>query len=251
MKIKIATYNIHKGIGGVDRRYRLERIVEVIRHYGPDVVLLQEVDDGVPRSMRDRQAARIARLTGLEYLQFQPNVRLREGVYGNAILSRFQIHDPVDIELTIPLKKRRRAQVAQINLVHADRQRSVTVVNVHLGLAGFERRIQLTRLLRHSTFESLPPSSPCLMGGDFNDVWGVIGRRIMKPAGFESASKCKRTFPAVAPMRPLDAIYYRGDCVPREVFAGQINLARKASDHLPLIAEFEIGLDNQAVIPSS
>jgi endonuclease/exonuclease/phosphatase family metal-dependent hydrolase len=248
MKIKIATYNIHKGIGGVDRRYRLERIVEVIRHYEPDVVLLQEVDDGVPRSQRDRQADKLANLTGLEHTQFQPNVKLREGVYGNAILSRFPIHDPVDIDLTIPLKKRRRAQIARIDLVpegshvQEGRHRSVTLINLHLGLAGFERRIQLTRLLQNSAVEGLHRDAPCLLGGDFNDVWGAIGMRIMKPAGFESASECRRTFPAVAPVRPLDAIYYRGDCAPHQVVAGRIDVARKASDHLPLIAEFEVGL---------
>ena len=242
MRIKIATYNIHKGIGGVDRKYRLERIAEVIRHYEPDVVFLQEVDDGAPRSKRDRQADKLATLTGLEHAAFQPNVKLREGVYGNAILSRFSLHDPVDIDLTIPFKKRRRAQVTRLDLIEEGRHRSVALINLHLGLAGFERRIQLARLLHSSAVEGLHRDTPCFIGGDFNDVWGAIGMRIMKPAGFESASDCRRTFPAVAPVRPLDAIYYRGDCAPREVIVGRIHLARKASDHLPLIAEFKIGL---------
>ena len=47
IKIRVLTYNIHKAIGGVDRRYRPERIIETIGHYQPDIVLLQEVDDGV------------------------------------------------------------------------------------------------------------------------------------------------------------------------------------------------------------
>ena len=46
MRPRLLTWNIHKGIGGIDRRYRPDRIVEVIRHYEPDVVLLQEVDEG-------------------------------------------------------------------------------------------------------------------------------------------------------------------------------------------------------------
>src|SRR5580765_5233329 len=49
MRFHLVTYNIHKGIGGVDRRYRPERIVEALQHHRPDLVLLQEVDDGVPR----------------------------------------------------------------------------------------------------------------------------------------------------------------------------------------------------------
>ncbi len=43
MKIRLVIYNIHKCIGGIDRRYDLPRIVEVINHYRPDIVLLQEV----------------------------------------------------------------------------------------------------------------------------------------------------------------------------------------------------------------
>ena len=55
MQFRLVTYNIHKGIGGVDRLYRPERIVETLAHYQPDIVLLQEVDDGVPRSRHHRQ----------------------------------------------------------------------------------------------------------------------------------------------------------------------------------------------------
>ena len=43
MKIKVLTYNIHKCVGGVDRRYDLGRIVEIINHHQPDIALLQEV----------------------------------------------------------------------------------------------------------------------------------------------------------------------------------------------------------------
>ena len=42
MRFRIITYNIHKGIGGVDRRYRLQRIIETIAHYRPDIALLRE-----------------------------------------------------------------------------------------------------------------------------------------------------------------------------------------------------------------
>ena len=41
------TWNIHKGVGGLDRRYDLGRTVAVIQHYNPDIVLLQEVAQGI------------------------------------------------------------------------------------------------------------------------------------------------------------------------------------------------------------
>ena len=52
---RIVTYNIHKGIGGLDRRYRPERIIETLTRYQPDIVLMQEVDCMVPRSNCDNQ----------------------------------------------------------------------------------------------------------------------------------------------------------------------------------------------------
>lgn len=240
MRLKVLTYNIHKGIGGVDRKYRLSRIVDVIRHYQPDVALLQEVDDGVPRSRKDCQAEALAQELEFKHAHFQRNVTLRQGAYGNAILSRFPIHDPLDLELIVPPKKRRRAQIGRLRLEHEGHHRTLVIVNLHLGLAGFERRIQLNRLLRDSAIHRMHHDTPCLIGGDFNDFWGTIGNRIMKPLGFHSATGNQRTFPAMTPLRPLDAIYHRGDCTAYRSYTGRIQLAREASDHLPLIAEFEV-----------
>src|SRR5206468_2000141 len=42
MKLRLVTYNIHKGVG-TDRRLRLDRVAEIVRHYDPHVVCLQEV----------------------------------------------------------------------------------------------------------------------------------------------------------------------------------------------------------------
>ena len=78
MHFRLLSYNIHKGIGGVDRRYDLERIVETINYYRPDVALLQEVDDGVPRSRRHAQAELLAEATELDALRL-PAQRLAQG----------------------------------------------------------------------------------------------------------------------------------------------------------------------------
>lgn len=111
MRFRIITYNIHKGIGGLDRRYRLERIIETIAHYTPDIVLLQEVDDGVPRSRHDRQAEVLADSLGFRHFAYQRNVHLKKGHYGNAVLSRYPLHQTGHVDLSVPMKKRRRALV--------------------------------------------------------------------------------------------------------------------------------------------
>jgi len=50
MHLKVLTYNIHRAIG-VDRRFRPERIVEILTHHDADLALLQEVDEGAPRDI--------------------------------------------------------------------------------------------------------------------------------------------------------------------------------------------------------
>jgi endonuclease/exonuclease/phosphatase family metal-dependent hydrolase len=238
IKFRLLTYNIHKGIGGVDRRYRPERIVEAISHCQPDIVLLQEVDDGVPRSRLDRQVDLLAEALSLPHRAYQRNVHLRIGHYGNAILSRFPLHDIRDLELTVPLKKRRRALIAHCRLAGEGHSRTVLLANLHLGLAGYERTIQLRRFLNGETLKHVHKQTPVIAAGDFNDVWGTLGRRLMVPAGFQAASRRIKTFPAFMPVRTLDHVFYRGNIELDHSFASHTQNARQASDHLPMVADF-------------
>lgn len=239
MHFRLMSYNIHKGIGGMDRRYDLGRIADTINYYEPDIVLLQEVDEGVPRSSHHRQVEMLAAATNLPCYAFQRNVQLRVGHYGNAILSRFPIHDTFDVDLTLPPKKRRGALVARWQIPVGDITKSIVLANVHLGLSGFERQLQLRRLLRQAHLESLCGNDPLVIAGDYNDVWSSLCRRVMFGHGFEAAGPRIHTFPATLPLRPLDRVFYRGDLRPLRTFAGHTHTARRASDHLPLIVEFE------------
>ena len=241
--LRILTYNIHKAIGGVDRKYRPERIIDTIRHYDPDIALLQEVDDGVPRSRMDRQVDLLGDALGLKHRAFQANVKLKQGNYGNATLSRFPISESVNLDLTIPLKKRRRALIAEFHIAIGNHHRKLMVCNTHLGLAGLERTAQMKKVLRHDTIAHLHSNTPAIIAGDLNDVWSSLAKRML-PDDFISVSKHVRTFPAFRPLRSLDAIYYRGDLEPETCFAGHTKLARQASDHLPLIADFRINVAN-------
>ncbi len=240
MQFRVASYNIHKGIGGIDRRYRPERIVETLQRYRPDVILMQEVDDQVPRSRYDRQVEVFAAELDMKYHAFQRNVTLTRGHYGNAILSRFPLDDIHNIDLTIPLKKRRRGLLAHCHLKYEGHQRTLVIANVHLGLAGFERKMQLRKILEHKTLRHIHRQTPLIIGGDFNDVWGTLGKKIMEPAGFLPAGKFIRTFPAAFPARALDHLFYRGDLKSDHAFASRSKIASQASDHLPLIVDFEL-----------
>jgi endonuclease/exonuclease/phosphatase family metal-dependent hydrolase len=238
--IRVLTYNIHKGIGGLDRRYRLERVIGVIAACDADLVFLQEVDEDVPRSRRDRQVDMLGDALGYEHRAYFPNVELKRGRYGNALLSRVPFDHAENIDLTIPLKKRRGALHARVSLdVHGARSR-VWLFNVHLGLAEFERRWQLRRLLDWQRHHHPPGEAAIVLAGDLNDVWGRLGPVVLEPAGFRGSRRGVPTFPAVRPVRPLDRVFVSG---PIEIAASQSvrhGRARLASDHLPLVADLSL-----------
>lgn len=240
MQFRLITYNIHKGIGGVDRRYRPGRVIETLAHYRADIVLLQEVDEGVPRSRGHRQVDLLGDALDLQHRVFQPNVKLRQGRYGNAILSRFPLSQIRHLELTVPPKKRRRALAARCHLRTEHHTRTLLVYNFHLGLAGLERAVQMRRFLGDHVLTRTHHATAVIAAGDFNDAWGRVGRRQLQPAGFQPASGKIKTFPAIGPFRPLDRVYYRGVLKLNHCYCSRLAIARQASDHLPLIAGFEI-----------
>lgn len=247
MHLRLLTYNVHKCIGGMDRRYVPERVRDTIGHYKPDVVLLQEVDHLAPRSNGDRQVDLLGDLLGMRHRTWFPNVAVRGGgEYGNAILSRFPLTETRNIDLTIPPKKRRSVLHARYRVrldppsAKRPRTRTVHVYNMHLGLAGFERKLQLKKFLDSHPFANLDARTPVVVAGDLNDVYGTLGPRMLAPAGFRGPKRRLATFPAYAPVRALDGIYVRGAVELVQVQRARIQLARRASDHLPLIADLEI-----------
>jgi endonuclease/exonuclease/phosphatase family metal-dependent hydrolase len=189
----------------------------------------------------------LGEMLGMRHRTWFPNVHLRGGgQYGNAILCRFPLVETSNIDLTIPPKKRRsvlharyRMRLGRSNGVGTT-TRTVHVYNMHLGLSGIERKAQLRRFLESHPFVGLHAHTPIVVAGDFNDVWGTLGKSLLVPAGFRGMAQPLRTFPAYAPVRALDSIYVRGSIELRHVQRAHIDIARRASDHLPLIADVEI-----------
>lgn len=245
VKVTLLTYNIHKCIGAIDRRYDPRRVIDVISHYRPDLVLLQEVEQYTRRSNGTRQVDVLGEPLGFRHRTYFPNVRVRGGgAYGNAILSRFPLTETSNIDLTIPPKKRRSVLHARyrvrLNGTHGNCTRTIHVYNLHLGLSGVERRIQLRKFLESHPFVGLHHRTPTIVAGDFNDVWGTLARRLLGSAGFRGISSPLRTFPAYAPIRALDSVYVKGDVDILTVQRPRLEMAKWASDHLPVIADLEI-----------
>ena len=243
MQLRVLSWNVHKCTGGLDRRYDPRRTAELAASVEPDLLLLQEVAENGAWYRGERQVDVLGDLLGFEHRAFFVNVRFgpRRGHYGNAILSRHPIAHAANIDLTQPGRKARSVLHAEIRLPTGDgHTRTLHAFNLHLGLGERERRRQLTQFLAAHPFSHMRRATPVLVAGDFNDVYGTLGRNLLAPNGFVGAEKPLRTFPAFAPLRALDGVYVRGDVELQELIAVRHAPAKTASDHLPLLARVRV-----------
>lgn len=243
MRLRLLSWNIHKCTGGLDRRYDPARTAHLIAACNPDVALLQEVAEDGTWYRGERQVDVLGNLLGMPYRSYFVNVRFgpRRGAYGNAILSRHPIAATSNLDLTQPGRKARSVLHAELRVALPDGgSRRLHVFNLHLGLGERERRRQLVQFLAAAPFAALRRRTPIVLAGDFNDVWGTLGPRLLTPIGLQTTPRPLRTFPAYAPIRALDGLYVRGSVDLIALRTVRQAPAKTASDHLPLLAELTL-----------
>ncbi|RUL89533.1 endonuclease/exonuclease/phosphatase family protein [Tautonia sociabilis] len=236
--MRLLTYNIHKGIGGRDRRYDLGRVISVIANERPDLICLQEVADGIPRAGGVNQRDEFRRaFPGFEAI-YQTNHCFRVGSYGNLVLSRWPIERAHDVCLRYLNRKKRGAQL----VVVASPAGPVHVINWHLGLHESTRQWQASYLLEHHCYREAA-HLPTIVVGDFNDWRNTLAAGPFSRHGLRQVTEPLhrfRSFPAYLAMSALDKIF----CCPQvEVDRAHVvrsRLARDASDHLPLVLDFRL-----------
>ncbi len=248
MRVRFITYNIHRAIG-VDRRFRPARIVEILADHDADVVLLQEVDEGVPRSRELDLAKELAEALGYVHFAVGHNVSLKKGRYGNATLSRFPILRERNVDLTIGNRKRRGCQHTTLAVDgEGTSRRSLEVFNLHLGLSTRERRQQVGLLASSAEFLRAVRDSACVVGGDFNDwrshlrpFFDVLDFRCATDRETRRGPRAIKTYPSFSPQGGLDKFFYRGGLRELASYRCRHQVSKVASDHLPVICDFELG----------
>lgn len=235
--MRLLSWNIHKGIGGRDRRYSLQRIIDCIDHEHPDLVCLQEVDRLVGRSDFDDQPRLLGQSLNLQST-FQANVTVSNGTYGNLILSRWAVGSTHRISLKRGIRKSRGAQ-----LIHVDTpEGALHLVNTHLGLDERERHWQIDFLLDHELFQS-SSVIPTFIAGDFNDWRNTLAEQSLANHGFQQITSPPseyRSFPSWLPVGGLDKVFVRGEVTIERIQVVRTSLARVASDHLPIVVDFAL-----------
>ena len=226
--VRVMTWNIHSGVG-TDGRFDLTRVVETIARHHPDVVALQEVDSRQTLAPA-RSAFAVLRDAVGEHGIEAKSIITADGAYGQMVVSRWpfgatQIHD-----ITHAKREPRRAIEVEI----ATPTGAFRLIAAHFGLTLTERRQQARRLVAIAR----PHAMTTVMLGDFNEwFWpaslrGALGREL--PARTQHP-----TFPSWYPLFRLDRIFCWPSGAMRASFVDRA--ARIVSDHLPVVADIEIG----------
>jgi endonuclease/exonuclease/phosphatase family metal-dependent hydrolase len=232
--IRVATYNIHGSVGG-DGLPDHGRIIRVVEELNVDVLALQEVS--YRPDERGPFLEALGTAMGGEVIEGM-TLRNERGHYGNALVSRLPILEVRRFDISV---RGREPRGAIEGLLALDGQ-ALQLVATHLGLRPVERRHQIRRLL--GLFEA--PNSACakLLLGDLNEwfLWGRPNRwleRVFEP------TPAPPTFPARHPLFALDRLWAAPRSAIRRIYAHQSALARRASDHLPLVGELEFRPSNE------
>lgn len=237
-KLRVATYNIHKCIG-IDRRYSPERIVAVLKEIEADVIALQEVVCHSNLRERDHQARFIADELEMDFCVGE-NRRHNGGDYGNVTLSRSTITDSRNHDITI---KRREPRGCLSTTIAVEGREPFQFFNLHMGTSFFERRKQVHKLLSDPLLQVPEIKGRRIIVGDFNEWTTGLTTRMLKTRYKTVDAKVdlgtRRTFPGFMPIVHLDHIYFDSGFKLLKAYVHRSRLAKLASDHLPIVADFE------------
>jgi endonuclease/exonuclease/phosphatase family metal-dependent hydrolase len=109
----------------------------------------------------------------------------------------------------------------------------VAIVATHLALVDRTRQQQVEQLLGHPRLQG-----PVVLLGDMN-AWRRCRATRALDEELGGGQRFPRTFPAASPLLALDRVYARGASV-SEVVAHKSAAAKRASDHLPVVARVKI-----------
>ena len=241
--LRVLTYNVHSCIG-VDGKLSPSRIARLIAQCDPDIVALQELDVGRPRTGDVDQAHVIAQELQMQY-HFHPALQVEEEQYGDAVLSRFPMR-LVQADALPGLSRRSWQEPRGAIWVAIDTGRGeLQLLNTHLGLSPRERMMQVNALLGDRWLSNPDFREPGILCGDLNarprsQVHQRLSRRLDDVQLNGLDNRPAPTFPSRYPLGRIDHVFVGPQLEVVAVEVPSSQLARTASDHLPLVVELRI-----------
>ncbi len=219
--MRVASYNVRKAVG-LDWRRDPDRIVDVLGEIDADIIVLQEADRRVGSRGGVLPLDRLE--TELGYIMTDVSLRPgSHGWHGNAILVRSKFTDLVAGRIELPVMEPRGA--VSVQLKHPD----LEVIGVHLGLTPGMRRKQMLTLQKVLRGRD----HPVLLAGDFNE-WSSVRLPFDASATVVTPGL---TFHATRPTAALDRFVLGRGLRAVSAHVHKSALAKRASDHLPVVIE--------------
>jgi endonuclease/exonuclease/phosphatase family metal-dependent hydrolase len=122
---------------------------------------------------------------------------------------------------------------------------TVQIITTHLGLVPKEQQIQAAFLAGPAWLRHPNCQGPKIVLGDFNaTATSVVYRTFLKTlSAARTLAKVKTptaTFPSQLPVLRIDHLFVSPQIRVTDVFAPFSPLTRVASDHLPLVMDFDV-----------
>lgn len=210
MKLKVLTYNIHKGFSPLNFEYTLEKIRSFIRESKADIVFLQELH-GKNMKLPFAMESQLEYLADSMWTHFSygKNAIYNHGDHGNAILSKFPIINTKQNDLSLHRFEKRGLLHCAIDL---QKKGTIHLLCTHLNLLHIHRSSQYKAISNYILNEL--HGEKVILAGDFND-WNMKASKYLNKASLKEVFKeltghYARTFPYFHPVLSLDRIYVKG-----------------------------------------
>lgn len=224
VKLKLMTYNIHRGIGK-DGKLNLDNTAEVVRSSDAAIVALQEVERYSIRTGFRDQIKLLSEKLDMHYA-YGKSINIINGEYGNGLLSKYPIEEYKVYDLP-SFNEQRTILRAVINIDGY----KLAVYNTHLGLKEAERKEQQDFILQLMMEEALN----YMLMGDMNSKSSklTIITRNMKDSAEGSLKLDKSTYEEKDIHERIDYIFLSKNLIATDYDV----ILTEASDHYPVISE--------------
>ncbi|MDP4174964.1 MAG: endonuclease/exonuclease/phosphatase family protein [Bacteroidota bacterium] len=232
------TYNIHHG-QGMDGKIDIKRISDICKDANADLIALQEVDRGVERTGKIDIMNLLKEYTDLS-IAFGKNIDFQGGDYGNGILSKYKIDSVKNIHYKMIRPGEQRGMLQSVVNINGE---NVVFIDTHTGDKSNDEEKQMNVDEIISAIKDYP-DMPVILCGDFNSTPDTKMHKALKEYFVDIWEMLNGSngysFPSVNPDRRIDYIYISKNILNR-IKPLSIKLIRsEASDHLPVVAEFEL-----------
>lgn len=245
MRLKILSYNIHKGFDWKNKSYYLREMKELINRSEAEVVFLQEVvgknNIFKEKGLIDSQFEFLADELWPHY-SYAQNALYDHGHHGNLILSKYPIEHFENINLSTNNWEQRGMLVCKIKIPagrESPTEQTIYAACLHLNLLHSGRKQQYEKIRLFVESKKGSDHAPFIIAGDFND-WNQKSFQVFEEVlGMQEVHKhingnFARTFPANVPILCLDRIYVKNM---RIINSHVLFYDQYLSDHLPIFCE--------------